>query len=190
MVFVISTKILIKRVEGHTGAMMSMSKGAIVSVSRRHQFNVGSSTESELLSIVDVLGVMIWRKYFMEAQGYMIGSNLLCQDNKSTILLAKNRRMSAGKASQHIHHIFFLITDKMEKGDVSVEHRVTEEMWVDGNIKSLQGAEFRLFRSKVMGIPENYDDEAERVRTNPQVSPKPKEAGVVSSADSRSAGAV
>ena len=30
-----------------------------------------------------------------------------------------------------------------------------------------------------MGIPENYDDEAERVRTPSQLLPKPKEAGVV-----------
>ena len=34
-----------------------------------------------------------------------------------------------------------------------------------------------------MGISENYDDEAERVRTNLQLLPKPKEARVVSSAD-------
>ena len=40
-----------------------------------------------------------------------------------------------------------------------------------------------MFRSKVMGIPENYDDEAEKVRTHPQLLPKPKEAGIVSSAD-------
>ena len=56
-------------------------------------------------------------------------------------------------------------------------------MWEGGNTKPLQGADFRLFRSKAMGIPENYDDEAERVRTHPQLLPKPKEAGVVSSAD-------
>ena len=34
-----------------------------------------------------------------------------------------------------------------------------------------------------MGIPENYDDEAERVRTHPMLLPKPKKAGVVSSGD-------
>ena len=56
-------------------------------------------------------------------------------------------------------------------------------MWEGGNTKPLQGADFRLFRSKAMGIPENYDDEAERVRTHPQLLPKPKRAGVVSSAD-------
>ena len=66
---------------------------------------------------------------------------------------------------------------------MSVEHQRTEEIWADGNIKPLLGAGFMLFRSKVMGILENYDDEAERVRTHPQLLPKPKEAGVVSSAD-------
>ena len=45
--------------KGHTRAMMSMGKGAIVNVSRRHKLNIGSSTELELVSIVDVLGVML-----------------------------------------------------------------------------------------------------------------------------------
>ena len=58
-------------------------------VSRKHKLNVGSSTESELVSIANVLGVMMWCKYFMEAQGYTIDNNILYQDNKFPILLAK-----------------------------------------------------------------------------------------------------
>ena len=54
--------------KGHTGATMSMGKGAMVNISRKHKLNVGSSTESELVSIADVLGMMMWCKYFMEAQ--------------------------------------------------------------------------------------------------------------------------
>ena len=67
---------------------MSMGKDAIVNVSRKHKLNVGSSTESELVSIADVLGVMMWCKYFMEAQDYTIDNNILYQDYKLTILLA------------------------------------------------------------------------------------------------------
>ena len=93
--------------KGHTGAIMSMGKGAMVNISRKHKLNVGSSTESELVSIADVLGMMMWCKYFMEAQGYTIENNILYQDNKSTILLAKNGRMSAGKNSKHIKNRFF-----------------------------------------------------------------------------------
>ena len=121
---------------------MSMDEGAIVNVSRRHMLNVRSSTESDLVSIADVLGVVIWHKYFMEAQGYTSDNSLLYQDNKFAVLLAKNVCMSAGKASRHIHHRFFLIADKIEKGDVSVEHQGTEEIWADGNTKPLQGAGF------------------------------------------------
>ena len=70
----------------HTGATMSMGKGAIVNIARKHKMNVGRSTESELVSIADMLGMIMWCKYFMEAQVYTIESNVLYQDNKSNIL--------------------------------------------------------------------------------------------------------
>ena len=53
---------------GHTGAMMSMGKGAIVNILRKHKMNVASSTESELVSIADVLGMILLCKYFMEVK--------------------------------------------------------------------------------------------------------------------------
>ena len=43
---------------GHTGAMMYMGKGAIVNSARKHKMSVVSSTESELVSIVNVLGMI------------------------------------------------------------------------------------------------------------------------------------
>ena len=58
--------------KGHTGAMMPMGKGAILNISIKHKMNVASSTESELVSIADVICKNMWCKYFMEAQGYTI----------------------------------------------------------------------------------------------------------------------
>ena len=124
---------------------MLIGKGAIVNISRKHKMNVGSSTESELVSIADVLGMILWCKYFVEAQGYTIESNLLYQDNKSTILLAKNGRISAGKNSKHIKNRFFLITHKVAKDDVKIRHMGTNSIWADVNTKPLQGQLFRTF---------------------------------------------
>ena len=93
--------------------MMFMDKGALVNVSKKQKLNTGSSTEAELVGIIDVLGMMMWCKYFTEAQSYTMDNNVLYQDNKSTTLLAKNGRMSAGKNSKHIKNRFFLITDKV-----------------------------------------------------------------------------
>ena len=92
---------------------MSMEKGAIVNISRKHKMNVASSTGSELVSIADVLGMIMWCKYFMKTHGYTIKNNILYQDNKSTILLAKNRRILTGKNSKHTKNRFFFITDKV-----------------------------------------------------------------------------
>ena len=117
---------------------MSMSRGAMVNIARKHKMNVGSSTESELVSIADILGMILWCKYFLEAQGYTVESNVLYQDNKLTILLAKNGRMSAGKNSKHIKNRFFLITDKIAQGDLEVRWCSTKEMRADINTKPLK----------------------------------------------------
>ena len=52
--------------------MMLMGKGSLVNIARKHKLKTGSLTKSELASIADVLGMMMWCKYFMEAQGYTI----------------------------------------------------------------------------------------------------------------------
>ena len=65
--------------KGHTGARMLMGKGAAVNIPRKHKLNTGNLTEAELISIADVLGMMMWRKYFMEGQGYTIENNILYQ---------------------------------------------------------------------------------------------------------------
>ena len=43
--------------KGHTGDIISIGKGALVNIARKHKFNTRSSTEAELVSIEDVLGV-------------------------------------------------------------------------------------------------------------------------------------
>ena len=133
--------------------------------------NTGSSTKSELVGIADVLGMMMWCNYFMEAQGYTIESNILYQDNKSTILLAKNGRMSAGKNSKHIKNRFFLITDKVAQGDLEIRHKGTDDMWDDMNTKPVQGKLFRTQRSEVMGVPVDYDDDVKHRNTHPLLLP-------------------
>ena len=45
--------------KGHTGAMMTTDRGVLLNISRKHKLNVGSSTESELVSIADVLWIMM-----------------------------------------------------------------------------------------------------------------------------------
>ena len=90
--------------------------------------------------------MIMWCKYFMESQGYTIEYNILYQDNKSTILLSKNGRMSDGKNSKHIKNRLFLITDKVALMELDIRHMGAKSMWADVNTKPAQGALFRIFR--------------------------------------------
>ena len=117
--------------KGHTGAMMSLGKGATISFSHKHKLNVRSSTEGELVSIYDALPAILWTRFFIEAQGYTVEENVLFQDNKSTIQLANNGRWSSSKRTKHIKARYFYIKDRIEQGDVSIKWAPTDKMWSD-----------------------------------------------------------
>ena len=69
---------------------MTLGAGAVISFSRKQRINMKSSTESELVGADDGLLLILGCKYFIEEQGYTVEVNRLYQDNKSTMLLAKN----------------------------------------------------------------------------------------------------
>ena len=93
----------------------------------------------------------------MEAQGYGIRENILFQDNKSSILLEKNGKASSGKRTKHINVRYFFITDRISKGELSVEWCPTGAMVGDFATKPLQGALFCKFRDQIMGVVPMHD---------------------------------
>ena len=160
--------------KGQTGAMMSLGKGAVMSFSRKQKLNVCSSAEGELVGIDDALPWILWCKYFIESQGYTVEQNILYQDNKSTILLAKNGRWSGSKRTKHIKSRYFFIKDKVDQGEIEVIHQPSENMWSDMLTKPKQGAGFRRDRSYLMNVPEDYDDDVERLRSPMEVLGRPE----------------
>eukprot|EP00804_Cyclotella_cryptica_P021177 CCRYP_001489-RB/>CCRYP_001489-RB protein AED:0.45 eAED:0.38 QI:0/-1/0/1/-1/0/1/0/491 len=157
--------------KGQTGAMMSLGKGAVVSFSRKQKLNVRSSCEGELVGINNAMSWIIWCKYFIDAQGYTIEQTVLYQDNKSTILLATNGRWSSSKRTKHIKSRYFFVKDRIEQGELEVQHMPTEKMWSDILTKPKQGKAFREMRGMLMNVPEEYDDEVERRNTSSYLLP-------------------
>ena len=137
--------------KSHTGAVMTMGKGAMQAMSKKQKLNTRSSTEAELVGVDDAMTMILWTMLFMEAQGYPIKKNVLYQDNKSAILLEVNGRKSAGKRSRALNVRYYFVTDQVEKGRIIIEHCPTDTMIADYNTKPLQGEKFRQFRAEIMG---------------------------------------
>ena len=137
--------------KSHTGGMMTMGKGAIISQSRKQKLNTKSSTEAEVVAVDDISTMILWTKLFMEAQGYNIKRNVLYQDNKSAMLLEQNGKSSSSKRTRAMNIRFFFITDQIQKGNVEVVYCPTEEMLGDINTKPKQGKQFEFLRGHMMG---------------------------------------
>ena len=136
----------------HTGAVMTLGEGSIITMSKKQKLNTRSSTEAELVGADDAATMILWTGLFMEQQGYSLNKNILFKDNKSAILLENNGKRSAGKRSRALNVRYFFLTDRVEKGNLSIEYCPTDVMWADFMTKPLQGEKFRKFRDKILGI--------------------------------------
>ena len=146
--------------QSHTGATMSLGKGAVYSFSTKQRINTRSSTEAELVGVNDAMSLVLWTRHFLEAQGFSVKDNVIFQDNESTMLLARNGRLSSTKNTRHIDIRYYFITDHIKKGRVRVAHCPTTHMIADCLTKALQGAKFREFRNHLLNISEPMQDGA------------------------------
>jgi hypothetical protein len=175
---------------GHTGGGLSMGRGFPIATSSKQKLNTRSSTESELVAVDDCMPAIMWTRYFLEAQGYGVKENIVYQDNISAILLEKNGKSSSSKRTKHISVRYYFVTDRIKKGDISIEWCPTEDMTSDFGTKPNQGATFTRFRDQLMGVVEARGpgsrkpkgaEQAEWIKVGP--SKKPKDESKRSSLD-------
>ena len=53
---------------------------------------------------------------------------VIYQDNKSMILMETNRKWSSSKRTKHIKMKYFFVKDKVDQGEVVIEHMPGEDM--------------------------------------------------------------
>jgi hypothetical protein len=131
--------------KSHTGGILSLGMGPVFSKTKTQKLNTVSSTECELVAISDMLPQAIWARDWLLAQGYDLGPLTLFQDNTSTIHLANNGKSNAER-TRHIAVRYFWVKDRIEAGEVKVEHLGTSDMIADFLSKPLQGDLFRKMR--------------------------------------------
>ena len=142
---------------GHSGGQLSLQMGFLIVSSTKQNLNTRSSTEAEIVAADDFMSAICWtrHRHFMMAQGYVIKDNVLFQDNKSAMLLIKNRTASSSRRTKHINIRYFFINDYVSKGEIKIEWCPTADMIGDYMTKPLQGQSFRKFWDLIMGVKTN-----------------------------------
>ena len=146
-----------------------------MSYSWKQKINMKSSTKAKLVGVDNLLGYILWAGYFMMEQGFKMETSLIYQDNMSAMLLETNGKASSLKRTKNIKVKYYFIKNKVNQGEVTIEHCPTEQMWTNINTKPKQGLVYHVFRGNVMGIPADYKDSdyAGKVPLSPKVSMLP-----------------
>jgi hypothetical protein len=92
-------------------------------------------------------------KKFMSEQGYNLDTEIK-GDNKSTMLLMKNGKLSSGsgKCTKNLDVQYFYVKDLIDRGIVQLSHRISELMIADYFTKPIQGKQFQLLRNMILNI--------------------------------------
>ena len=84
-------------VKSHTGGVITLGRGAVMSKSSKQKLNTTSSTEAEQVGASDYTPTALWGAKFLAYQGYKIHNNTVHQDNQSAMKLHVNGRRSCGQ---------------------------------------------------------------------------------------------
>ena len=106
----------------------------------------------ELIAADQVLRLVLLTPLFMKEQGIEVCSNVLHQENKSVILLEENGKHSSGKRTCELNIQYFMVTDQVERGNLSITHCPMDDMVGDFMSKCLTDAKFMKFFNKIMGM--------------------------------------
>jgi hypothetical protein len=135
--------------KGQNGAVLLIGDTTVISRSNKQKVNTRSSTEAELIAIDDALPTVQWAKSLMMDQGYDFNT-IIKEDNKSTMLLMKNRRLLSGKRTKHLDIRYFYVRDLLERGILTVKHCSSYDMIADFFTKPIQGRKFQTFRDIIL----------------------------------------
>ena len=145
----------------HTGSCVVIGDlGAVHCRSAKQQIVTKSSTEAELVAMSDSANQGLFLRNFLVHQGYRVPAVIVYQDNMSCMaLLARGR--SRGERTRHIDIRYFWMKDRVDKGEASIVHKGTAEMYANVLTKPLQGSQFVYERGCLTGWASAVKSESE-----------------------------
>ena len=137
-----------------SGSVISLGDAGPIHVkSSKQKIVTKSSTEAELVATSDSCNTPFQVRRFLIAQGHECGPVILYQDNLSCMhLLAKGKASS--ERSRHIAIRYFWLKERVDEGEIKIEHLATELMPANILTKPLQGEQFKTERFMLTNWPE------------------------------------
>jgi hypothetical protein len=139
--------------KSHTGWAITLgdSMSYVTCKSAKQKLVALSSTDAEIIAMVDCLKTAIWiRNILIELGLSKLAPMRMLQDNKSAIIMTTSD--SKYKNSKHLLTRICFAKQAHRQGIFGVEYTKTDLMWADTLTKPLHGSKHVDHRSKVLGL--------------------------------------
>ena len=127
-----------------------MGKAFQQAKSQKQKIVTKSSAEAEYVALSDMLGEGFHLCEFWKGLGYDLEPLLAYQDNTASMALASKGKSTSSR-TKHIAIRYFWIKERIDSGELKVEHMPTQDMLADLLTKPLQGELFIKLRDSVLG---------------------------------------
>ena len=133
-----------------TSGYVFMLNGAAISWRSQRQSVVAQSTaEAELMSASLAAQEAIHLRMLLGEMGLKQGPIKIYEDNQPCIKIAENPINS--DRTKHIHVRFFFVRERVQRNEIQLEYKPTNEMVADCLTKSLESTKVVGFRKAIMG---------------------------------------
>ena len=129
-----------------------MKTGFPISSSTKQKLNTISSTESDIVRVDDFMPSIIWTRNFLNAQDYDVTGKHSILWQKELDSSGEEWQVVKWKQKKHINIQNSFVTDRIKKGEVTVDWCTTYDMTGYFFTKPNQGQLFRRFRDMIMGV--------------------------------------
>jgi hypothetical protein len=133
-------------------------KLALILDSANQEVNTRISIEAEMNDINDEIGMIIWVRTFIKAQGFPMKTNAIYQDNQSRTKLSNNEQGSSGKRTQYFDVKLLYMIDLIEKGQVQITYCPTKAKIAGYKTKVSVGLKFIKFRDLVLNLSDTQHE--------------------------------
>ena len=141
--------------KSHTGSCVVIGDvGAVHCRSAKQSILSKSSMEAELVGLSDSANQGLHARNFLVRQGYRMAPVTVYQDNMSCMAIIARGR-SGAERTRHIAIRYFWAKERVDNGEMKIEHKGTKEMYANVLTKPLQGSQFVYERTCLTGWATN-----------------------------------
>ena len=133
--------------------------GAVHCRSAKQTIVTKSSTEGELVALSDSANQGLFLRNLLILQGYDMPALIVYQDNMSCMALIARGR-SGGERTRHIDIRYFWVKDRVDRGEATIIHKGTAELYANVLTKPLQGSQFVYERGCLTGWPATVEEKS------------------------------